>query len=212
MRTFKKEFRNKCLVVVNDSAKDRAVKIQVWVRDTARPEDGSAISSQELQDSGADMWVVGTEMSLSGLYDMRYGAADTHDSEWLCCRPVPISVVGRVMPFDGQRLHLEKSCANVVSTQSIETYIFDWDQRMWRHNPSIIDYRPFRLEIAGDKRPRSSESDAGSDVVERSKRAQGLRAEWFLSLAFSNIVVIANFPPRHIGTVPAASVEEIEEV
>jgi hypothetical protein len=213
MRTFQTAYRNNSLVVVNDSAKDRDIKIPVWIRDTARPDDGSSVTLQDLNDSGADMWVVGSEMNLSGPYDMRYGAADTHDSEWLCCGPVPISVVGRVMPFDGDKLHLEKGCTIVVSTQSIETYIFNWEQRMWRHSPNTIDYRPFRLEIVGDKRARPNGNRAGNGVVQRSKRVHGTRTERALSLGFSNIIVLVDFPPPgRVGTVLAAPTEDIGEV
>jgi hypothetical protein len=181
MREFKLEYKNDSLVTVNSSAKDRSVRIPVWIRDMARPDNGSPITFQDLHDSDADMWVLGSEMAQSGPYDMQYGAADTHNNEWLCCGPVPIAYVGRVMPFDGEKLHLKKGHEVVMSTKSSEEYVFDWDQRMWRHNPDTSDFRPFSLIDIGDKR-KDSNRDESQEDAEKCDSPQPKRARLRLSL------------------------------
>jgi len=110
------------------------------------------------------MWMRGVELRKTGKYDMNCGAADTHDNEWLCCGPVPASTIRKVMPYDGQKLHPKKTAELVMSTQSIEKYVFNWDKKQWQHNPDLTDFRPFRLERPGDKR-RSDNNEAGEEAV-----------------------------------------------
>jgi hypothetical protein len=162
LQTFMVQYKGSTLVRLDSSEKKRQVKLDVWIRRTARPEDGSPISIQQLYDSGADMWIRGIEMRKTGPFDMNYGAADTHDNDWLCCGPVPRSCITKVMPFDGEKLHRKKTSQLVKSQESIEIYIFNWDIWRWLHNPDLTDYRPYRLERSGDKR-FPSENDDGHD-------------------------------------------------
>jgi hypothetical protein len=194
MRHFKRKYMDNSLVIVNASTTTRVVRIPIWVRPIARPADGSPISFQDLHDSGADMWVRGSEMALSGPYDMRWGAADSHDNEWLCCGPVPRSCITNVMPFDGETWHQEKGYELVISKLSLEIYVFNFDKWMWEHNPDTSDYRPYRLEVPGDK--RSAPGDGTEDQQSRQKRARIICPEREPALGFSNIVTIADFPPR----------------
>ncbi|KAH4287318.1 hypothetical protein HBI24_202190 [Parastagonospora nodorum] len=207
------------LLATDRSIKTRRVRLPVWVRPEARPADGSPISFQQLEDSGTDMWVRGSEMAMKGPFDMQNGVGAEHDDEWLCCGPVPKSCIDGVFPFDGETLHLEKSCDMVESLMSIEKYLFDWDMSRWRHNPDITDWRPFRLEIVGDKRRHSVNNDdedeaAGQDLEHvgirdasqpRSKRAQHIRLQREPVLEFSKIVTIADITPEPIGFMTAAA-------
>tara|TARA_R110002003_G_scaffold45_18_gene3623 strand:+ start:2717 stop:3388 length:672 start_codon:yes stop_codon:yes gene_type:complete len=218
MKTFKTEYIGNSLVAVDNTSTIRPVKIPVWIRDTARPADGSAITFQDLHDSGADMWVLGSEMAMTGPFNMKYGAADTHDSEWMCCGPIPLSCIASVMPFDGQQLHLEKGHAVVTSTQSIERYAFNWDERKWLHNPKTRDFRPYRLGIPGHehRRPHDDDDAGGAaeshenhgdlygDLRSRRKRARIELSETTSALALSPIITTIDEPPRPAGHVPAA--------
>jgi hypothetical protein len=86
-------------------------------------------------------------------------AADTHDNEWLSCGPIPLSRISRVFPFDGKVLHKMKGNEIVQSRQSIETYVFDWVDRKWKHNPDTSDMSRFRNEMVGDKRKSRHEDN-----------------------------------------------------
>jgi hypothetical protein len=155
------------------------------------------------------MWIRGIEMRKTGPFDMNYGAADTHDNDWLCCGPVPRSRITKVMPFDGEKLHRMKTSQLVKSQESIEIYIFNWDLWKWQHNPDLTDYRPYRLERPGDKRVPSENNDgheeAGSNEPQR-KRVQILDGERSPALNFSSITTIVDWPPQAAGKAPAARI------
>jgi hypothetical protein len=136
--------------------KKRIGKWPVWVRNTARPADGSSISMQQFLDSGADMWMRGLELRKTGDHDMNTGAASTHDNEWLSCGSIRKSFITNVFPFDGETLHLQKTHDAVTSTGSLEIYVFNWDEWMWQRNPDMTDYRPFRLANAVDRHPNDT--------------------------------------------------------
>ncbi|KAH4342097.1 hypothetical protein HBH98_167040 [Parastagonospora nodorum] len=140
----------------------RPVKIPIWIRDTARPMDGSAITIQQYHDSGADMWVNGREMRKTGDFDMNCGASNSHDDEWLCCGAIPESIITNVMPFDGNKVHRKKGYEFVKSIKSMEIYIWNFDEWIWEHNPDTTDYRPYRLAKLGDKR-LAPDDDEGDD-------------------------------------------------
>ncbi|KAH7072146.1 hypothetical protein BKA63DRAFT_605055 [Paraphoma chrysanthemicola] len=163
MQTCKVYYKGKTLVRIDSSLKTHRVKYPVCIRDTARPADGSPISIQEFYDSGADMWIRGLELRKTGPFDMNYGAADTHDNDWLCCGPIPRTYIKDVLPFDGEKLHYKKTSEVVKSKESIEIYIFNWNLRKWEHNPDMTDYRPYRLERPGDRRGPPSDNDDDDD-------------------------------------------------
>jgi hypothetical protein len=202
METYKREYRGNSLVLLDRSKVTRQVRIPVWVRDVARPADGLPISIQKLHDSGADMWVVGHEMGLTGPFDMNYGAADTHDTEWLCCGPVPLACIKRVMPFDGERLHLERTSELITSVQSIETYVFNWEERKWLHNPDTSDFLAYRKVRLGDRRQASDNDDDEDDndrhqrLEPHRKRAHIVRPKHIAVLALSEIVATINMSPQ----------------
>lgn len=98
-------FVENSLTVVTSDANKRRVHIPVWVRDTARPADGSNITPQQLTTSGADMWVSVDEQRMS---DIGIRCSTSHDKEWLCCGPVPLEHIDRVMPYDGKTVYGDK--------------------------------------------------------------------------------------------------------
>ncbi|KAF2027098.1 hypothetical protein EK21DRAFT_72835 [Setomelanomma holmii] len=202
LQTFKSTFRGNTLVRLDHNVKERSVKIPIWIRNVARPADGSPISVQELEDSGADMWVRGVEMRNTGPTDMNYGAADTHDNDWLCCGPVPRSFTTKVMPFDGEKLHQKKTSQLIRSKESIEIYLFNWDLWKWQHNPDLTDFRPYRLEQAGDRRGPPDNDDDGQEPglnQPRRKRIQILPLERAIKLGFSTITTIVDLPHSFTG-------------
>jgi hypothetical protein len=150
------------LTQVNHEVDTRSVKIPVWVRSTARPADHSSISIQQLVDSHADIYVSIAELRVS---DLEVRGCASRDHEWLSCGPVPMSAVTRVMPYDGRIVHQVKGNHIVQSRQSIETYLFDWSQRMWKHNPDTSDISHFRNPLIGDKRKRSKEEKNVDEVL-----------------------------------------------
>jgi hypothetical protein len=201
MRTSQQKYLNNTAVIVNHSTTVRSVRIPIWVRPSARPADGSPISLQDLHDSGADMWVSGSEMSMSGPYNMRWGASDKHDDEWLCCGPVPRSCITNVIPYDGETWHHEKSYEMVISQQSLEIFIFNFDKWQWEHNPDTTDFRPYRLAKPGDRRCAPGDGtddhdDPTEDSQPRQKRAKIVRSEPEPILSFSRITTIADIAPR----------------
>jgi hypothetical protein len=164
-------FKDETLNRYATSEKTRPVKIPIWIRDTARPTDGSAITIQQYHDSGADMWVNGREMRKTGDFDMKCGASNSHNDEWLCCGAIPESIITNVMPFDGNKVHRKKGYEFVRSIKSMEIYIWNFDEWIWEHNPDTTDYRPYRLAKLGDKRlaPDDDEGDdEGDDDEEQS--------------------------------------------
>jgi hypothetical protein len=164
LQVFSTLYKGNTLNYTAMSEKTRPVKYPVWIRDTARPDDGSSITIQQYYDSGADMWVNGREMRKTGKYEMDCGGADTHDNEGLCCGPVPKSIVWNVMPFDGEKLHRRKGPEIVVSKDSIEKYVWNFDKPIYEHNPNVTtDYRPYRTRQPGDKR-RASDNDVDEDA------------------------------------------------
>jgi hypothetical protein len=145
------------LTKLKEAVETRSVRIPVWIRKTARPDPlTKSITIQEFYNSGADMYVSVPELRVS---DIVVRASPNRDNEWLSCGPVPMSAIGRVMPFDGRTVHREKSRDIIQSRQSIETYVFDWQKRMWRHNPDMSDISHFRLELVGDKRKLRKEEN-----------------------------------------------------
>jgi hypothetical protein len=141
---------------VTSSVDTRPVSVPVWVRSTARPADGSTITIQQFLDSHADMYVSVAELRLS---DLVVRGSAKRDHEWLSCGPVPMSSITRVMPYDGRIVHKEKGNSIVQSRQSIDTYISDWSESKWKHNPDTSDISKFRNELIGDKRKRTEEEE-----------------------------------------------------
>jgi hypothetical protein len=86
--------------------------------------------------------------------DIKVRASDLHNNEWLCCGPVPNSCINRVMPFDGETLHQAKFSKLVESLESTEKYIFNWNKKMWLHDPDMSDPTDYRKKSVGDKRKR----------------------------------------------------------
>jgi hypothetical protein len=160
------------LTVVSNSVDTRRVSVPVWVGSAARPADGSAITIQQFLDSHAGMYVSVAELRLS---DLVVRGSAKRDTEWLSCGPILMSRIKRVMPYDGKIVHAEKGNNIVQSRQSIETYIFDWSESKWRHNPDTRDMSKFRNELIGDKRKRSEEEENVENVL-RILRSHMLRA------------------------------------
>lgn len=154
------------LTVVTSKATKRRVHIPVWMRDVARPADGSAINLQQFYDSGADMYISIDENRLS---DMGVHASTGYDKEWLLVGPILMTAIDRVMPFDGKEVHHTKGNQVVQSRQSILTYIWNFDVRRWLHNPDMSNISHYRNELPGDKR-KSFEDELDEALANVRKR------------------------------------------
>jgi hypothetical protein len=162
LQVFSAMYKDNTLNYTAMSEKTRPGKYPVWIRDTARPADGSSITIQQFYDSGADMWLSGLEMRKTGKFEMNCGAAYTHDNDYLCCGAIPESVITNLMPFDGEKLHRKRGYELVISKDSIEKYVWNFDRWLWEHNPETTDYRPYRKARPGDRR-RGPDDDADED-------------------------------------------------
>lgn len=97
-------------------------RFPVWIRKSAKPANGSSITVQQFIDSGADMNMSVPELRIS---DLVVRASPRRDHEWLSCGPIPMTAIGRIMPYDGRVVHHEKGNSIAQSRQSIETYVLD---------------------------------------------------------------------------------------
>lgn len=127
------------------------VAIPVWVRDSCIPSDRSAITRDEFESSGADLWISVTELRRSDLrnvsQDLKFYEEilkKAHDYEWMCLGSIEKQYVTCVMPWDGKALHTEKRSRIVWSKSSPEKYVFDWSLRQWRLDPRLYALAVFR--------------------------------------------------------------------
>jgi hypothetical protein len=108
------------------------------------------------------MYVSVAELRLS---DLVVRGSAKRDNEWLSCGPIPMTRIKRIMPYDGKTVHEKKGNCIVQSRKSIETYIFDWSESKWKHNPDTSDISKFRNELIGDKRKRTEEEENVEEVL-----------------------------------------------
>lgn len=146
-------------VIIEKATKVYKVTIPVWVRDTARPVDGSSITDAQLAASGADMWLSITELRISNMkkvlpqirhYDTI--AAKGHNYEWLACGAIPKSRIIRVMPWDGTTLHKTQDVRIVRSIDSCDPWVIDWNTLMWRLDARLYRTACFLSTYGGNKR------------------------------------------------------------
>ena len=140
------------------STNDRDVEITIWVLDAVPYEGSSAIRPSrkldEILDSGGLIWLSVNELTRS---DMELWAMKSHENEWLALSRIPEGLVTNVMPFDGAFLHSQKGYEVVRSRLSEEIYLWNFEIKMWVHDPDLADFRPYR--IARDGEEFDSDSD-----------------------------------------------------
>ena len=167
---------------VKKATKIHNITIPVWIRDKAVPKDRSAITPQQLEASGADMWLSITEIRMSDLKlvlpQIRYCdtiAAKGHDYEWLACGFISKSTITHVMPWDGVRLHVIKDARIIHSINSPDPWVFDTSSRMWRYDPRLYRTACFLSTYGSNKRKLSIEEKKGSIEVPTPKRRKPAR-------------------------------------
>jgi hypothetical protein len=144
----------------SDSAtKIRDVTIPVWIRKSAIPSDGSAITDKDWVLSRADMWMSITEIRRSDLKkhtpnNRKYDtvAAKGHDYEWLACGFVPTTCIMRVMPWDGKKLHTVPDTRIVRSIGSPYPWVWDYHFERWRLDARLYRTACFLAVFGGSKR------------------------------------------------------------
>ena len=167
---------------VHEATKIHNITIPVWIRDKAVPKDRSAITPEQLESSGADMWLSITEIRSSDLKlilpKIRYCdtiAAKGHDYEWLACGFIPKSTITHVMPWDGVRLHKIKDARIVHSIDSPDPWVFDANSRMWRYDPRLYRTACFLSTYGGNKRKLSIEEQSHCIEASTPKRRNLVR-------------------------------------
>jgi hypothetical protein len=144
---------------IESATKIRDVTIPVWIRESARPSDWSAITNKDWVVSGADMWTSITEIRRSNLkkHTPKIRKWDTvaakgHDYEWLACGFIPTSCILKVMPWDGKKLHTIQDTRIVRSIGSPYPWIWDYSIEMWRLDARLYRTACFLSVYGGSKR------------------------------------------------------------
>lgn len=160
------------------------VKIPVWIRQSAVPNDGSAITPKQLKASGAESWVSITELRRS---DLRLVSKKTdlfasimekgHDYEWLCLGGILKAHVTHVMPFDGFKLHSELGSNIVWSKKSPAHYIYDREIQQWRLDSRLYALAVFRDWKAGVVRLEARKAKAALKAKEQEEALRRVEAE-----------------------------------
>ncbi|KAI4622066.1 hypothetical protein J4E80_004443 [Alternaria sp. BMP 0032] len=155
----------------------RNVKIPIWILDktpyAGRARDRPDCVVDDVLEAGGMFWFSVNELKDSNLH---VWASPSHLNEWLAVSSISKSLVTETMPYDGAVLHTTKTGTVIRARGSPEPYYWNWDTKRWDHNPDLTNYRPYRLEITGDKRVRSNEhTDAiiAGLIMARLKRARG---------------------------------------
>jgi len=155
----------------------RNVKIPIWILDktpyTGRARDRPDCVVDDVLEAGGMFWFSVNELKDSMLH---VWVSPSHLNEWLAVSSISKSLVTETMPYDGAVLHTTKTGTVIRARGSPEPYYWNWDTKRWDHNPDLTNYRPYRLEMAGDKRVRSHEhTDAiiAGLIMARLKRARG---------------------------------------
>ncbi|KAJ4357032.1 hypothetical protein N0V95_002838 [Ascochyta clinopodiicola] len=127
------------------------VDIPVWVSKDVVPDDGSSITVQQFNDSGAELWLSIAELRRSNLKDgilghkaSAYIMAKGHTYEWLALGFIPESRIVDVMPWDGDRLHHVRGKQIVRSKYSMDNWIFDWDKETWRMDSRLYAFSKYQ--------------------------------------------------------------------
>ncbi|KAI4649862.1 uncharacterized protein J4E79_009708 [Alternaria viburni] len=150
--------------VIETATKIHNIITPVWIRDTGVPKDRSAITSQQLAASGADMWLSISEIRASDMKIIlpkvrRWDTicAKGHAYEWLACGFIRKEHVTRIMPWDGVRLHKEPDVRIIRSIDSPNPWIFDQNTSKWRLDPRLYRTACFLETYGGNKRKVSDE-------------------------------------------------------
>ncbi|KAI4707980.1 hypothetical protein J4E89_007098 [Alternaria sp. Ai002NY15] len=116
------------------------------------------------------------ELKVSAL---RVWASDDHRNEWLFVGSVPKELVIKAKPFDGRILHSIKTEHCIQAVSCPEPYLWNHDNESWDHIPGLTnhddlpDWRPYRLEKAGEKRSYDEAkigAAVAAEIVESRKR------------------------------------------
>lgn len=117
----------------------RQVAIPVWVHKSVRPEDGSAITAEQLMASNADLMVSIEELRKSNLVlgpkthsRRRTITAVGHNYEWLALGRILESRIIKVIPFDGTNFYHTKPSCTVRSEDATDDWVFDFNLETWR--------------------------------------------------------------------------------
>ncbi|KAJ4364476.1 hypothetical protein N0V83_009070 [Neocucurbitaria cava] len=119
---------------VDKQKETRTGKVPVWIRDTARPLDGSAITTRDFKNSGADMYLCVQEQRYKAGFGIGSSNAEGQWHEFMACGFIPEKYVTRAMPFDGYKIREAKGPEEVRSAFD-KNYVFDWEARHWRFDP-----------------------------------------------------------------------------
>jgi hypothetical protein len=154
------------------------VDIPIWISRRAMPKNGASINAKQFKESGAEIWLSITELRRSNLKDQLQGhdrrrmiMANGHDYEWLALGRIPESRIVKVMPWDGETLHICKSIDTVYSKSSAEPWIYDWDLESWRLDPTLFAdtkqkaLQPFKPMRHNNNKKRKRVGNADSDEV-----------------------------------------------
>lgn len=124
------------------------------------PSDGSKITVEQWERSGADMWVSVQELGES---ELNVQAAGSHDTEWLSCGPILKEHVVQVMPYDGDSEHHDDGTYPVVRSKRNAGWIWSWDLKRWIQDVSLLP----TAETRSNKRKRcDAQDDDGNDPTQ----------------------------------------------
>ncbi|KAF1912834.1 hypothetical protein BDU57DRAFT_597352 [Ampelomyces quisqualis] len=134
----------------------KRTRIPIWIRDTAMPADGSPITTQQVYESGADVYLSVLEQR-SGGWKVSSGWKHGQDHEYMACGFIPAKYVTAVMPFDGKIVHEKKPVQPIRSELDLD-YLFDWALEQWRFDP------------ISTKRMRPEDEDSNDGPCEKRQR------------------------------------------
>jgi len=144
--------------------KTRKVKIPIYVRKSAVPEDRSDITIQQFEDSDSDIWLSVRENQKSGLNLLLVGGRGQPE-EWLAGGVIPKEYVDHVWPFDGTKVHTHDGDKVVTSSAEVD-YEFGTKDRIWR---SKTEKRKFEQEFKRNEIEKRKSADVDSASSKRQK-------------------------------------------
>ena len=141
----------------------RKVKIPIWVRKSAVPEDRADITIQEFEASGSDIWLSVRENQENGLNLPT--ACRGQPEEWLAGGVIPKEYVDHVWPFDGTKVHTHDGDKVVTSSAEVD-YEFGPKDRIWR---SKTEMRNLEQAFKRNRIEKRKSADVNSASPKRQK-------------------------------------------
>ncbi len=147
----------------------KGVDIPIWIRESARPVDGSDIDEPQWLKSGSDMWISITEFRKCSLMKVTPQPRKSdnikqkgRDYEWLAYGFIPESCILKVMPFNEKGLHEKPTQEPILSQDGAYTWYFHKNTFKWC-------LQGISLPFSGNKHELYDNDDGNEDTSSRKR-------------------------------------------